>query len=153
MKEWDHLTSCSVDQVIGAFFLVRKELFTKLDGFDERFFMYYEEVDFSLRAKRNGWNSYYYNCAQAFHKGGGVSRQVKSFRLFYTLRSRIQYALKNFTLWPSVITVIVTLLIEPFARFIYALFKLSLSSLSEILKAYFLLYKWLFSKILSNYFH
>lgn len=39
-----------VDQVIGAFFLVRRSLFDRLEGFDERYFLYYEEVDFCMRA-------------------------------------------------------------------------------------------------------
>ena len=50
LKGFDHLTSCKVDLVIGAFFLVRRDLFSELGGFDERFFVYFEEVDFTLRA-------------------------------------------------------------------------------------------------------
>jgi GT2 family glycosyltransferase len=44
-----------VDQVIGAFFVVRRTVFEQLQGFDERFFVYFEEVDFSLRARRAGY--------------------------------------------------------------------------------------------------
>lgn len=40
-----------VDQVIGAFFLVRRELFVSLGGFDTQYFIYYEEVDFAARAR------------------------------------------------------------------------------------------------------
>src|SRR5262245_57433256 len=39
-----------VDQVIGAFYFVRRDLFAQLGGFDERYFIYFEEVDFALRA-------------------------------------------------------------------------------------------------------
>jgi GT2 family glycosyltransferase len=51
MTEWDHASSRAVDQVMGAFFLVRRPLWEELGGLDERFFVYYEEVDFCLRAR------------------------------------------------------------------------------------------------------
>ncbi len=47
MLEWDHGDSREVDQVMGAFFLVRRALFETLGGFDERFFVYFEEADLS----------------------------------------------------------------------------------------------------------
>jgi len=85
-----------VDQVIGAFFLVRRALFETLGGFDERFFMYFEEVDFSKRAQMRGAASVYLGAARAFHSGGYSSRQVKASRLFYSLRSRFLYGFKHF---------------------------------------------------------
>ncbi len=57
MAGWDHSTKEVVDQVIGAFFFVRRKVFEALDGFDERFYVYFEEVDLSLRAKKMGWQS------------------------------------------------------------------------------------------------
>ncbi len=86
-----------VDQVIGAFFLIRRNVFDKCEGFDERFFVYFEEVDLSLRAKQFGYNSYFLSGASAFHKGGGCSDQVKSARLFYSLRSRLQFGYKHYS--------------------------------------------------------
>jgi len=85
-----------VDQVIGAFFLIRKSVFVRCEGFDERFFVYFEEVDLALRVKKLGYSSYFFSDAAAFHKGGGCSDQIKATRLFYSLRSRILYAKKNY---------------------------------------------------------
>ena len=82
MKEWDHDYDRDVDQVIGAFFLVRSVLFEELKGFDERFFVYFEEVDVCYRARQAGWRSVYLATARAFHTGGGTSQQVKAARLF-----------------------------------------------------------------------
>jgi len=45
-----------VDQVIGAFYFVRRDLFTRLGGFDERYFLYFEEVDFAPRGGARGVN-------------------------------------------------------------------------------------------------
>ena len=144
MREWDHSSTRIVDQVIGAFFLVRRNLFFSLDGFDERFFVYFEEVDFSVRAKNNGWYSVYFSGAEAFHLGGGTSCQVKAKRSFYSIRSRIQYAFKHFSA-PSVLVVLfVTLCIEPISRSVFALSKGSIVSFIENLRAYNMLYGWFF---------
>lgn len=116
LQEFDHMTSRTVDQVIGAFFLVRHNLFQELGGFDERFFVYFEELDFSLRARQAGWTTWYLAEAVAFHKGGGVSEQVKAHRLFYSLRSRILYAFKHFSRTQAWSVVGVTLLIESVSR-------------------------------------
>ena len=94
---FDHVHSRKVDHVIGAFYLIRRSLFEMLGGFDERFFVYLEDVDLSRRAHVAGWESYYLAEAKAFHKGGGTSEQVKAQRLFYALRSRILYAFKHFS--------------------------------------------------------
>jgi hypothetical protein len=40
MREWDHRDTRPVDQVMGAFLMVRRQLFEALQGFDERFFLY-----------------------------------------------------------------------------------------------------------------
>lgn len=89
--------SRTVDQVIGAFFLIRRNVFDRCGGFDERFFVYFEEVDLSLRAKQLGYASYFLSDVAAFHKGGGCSEQVKAARLFYSLRSRVLYAQKHYS--------------------------------------------------------
>lgn len=143
MSEWDHAKTCQVDQVIGAFFLVRRNVFETLHGFDEKFFVYFEEVDFSYRAKQLGWLSVYFAEVQAFHAGGGTSRQVKAKRLFYSLRSRILYAFKHFNLGAAMVTLLATLLVEPVSRSVLAVCRRSLSSLKEIWAAYAMLFRWL----------
>jgi N-acetylglucosaminyl-diphospho-decaprenol L-rhamnosyltransferase len=90
-------TTRVVDQVIGAFFLIRRHVFEALGGFDERFFVYFEEVDLSYRAKAAGWRSMYFAGAEALHHGGLSSDQVKAARLFYTMRSRLLYADKHYS--------------------------------------------------------
>lgn len=143
MNTWDHMETREVDHVIGAFYLVRSCVFDELKGFDERFFVYLEDLDFSYRAKQKGWKSIYLADAQAFHFGGGTSNQVKASRLFYSLRSRIQYAFKHYDLFGAILVLIVTLLIEPFSRLIYSLMKFSWPSIKETLEAYVMLLHWL----------
>lgn len=142
MTEWPHHTTQRVDQVIGAFFLMRAPLFAELGGFDERFFLYYEEVDLSYRANQAGWQSVYVAHAKAFHKGGGTSNQVKALRLFYILRSRLQYSFKHFTPWGAGLVVASTLVAEPIARTLLGVARRSVADLHETWQAYAMLGRW-----------
>jgi GT2 family glycosyltransferase len=128
--------SCQVDQVIGAFFLVRRAVFELNHGFDERFFVYFEEVDFSLRARRKGYSSYYLADTFLYHKGGGSSENVRAKRLFYSLRSRIHYGFKNFSFPEAVVLLVLTLTLELVARLARAVLSVSRSKLSETINGY-----------------
>lgn len=141
MEEWGHDENREVDHVIGAFFLLRRRLFEQLNGFDERFFVYLEDLDFSLRAKESGWASYYLADARAYHKGGGTSEQVKARRLFYSLRSRILYGYKHFTLTQATLLLLSTLCFEPFTRLLFNLFQGAFKSASETISGYLMLYR------------
>ena len=143
MAEWPHDHTREVDQVIGAFFMVRRKVFQELCGFDERFFMYYEEVDFSRRAQNSGWRTVYFANAQAFHAGGGTSHQIKARRLFYSLRSRLLYAFKHFGLLGAWLVLLTTLFLEPFTRSAYALMRGSWTSIKETWSGYTMLWSWL----------
>lgn len=143
MAEWPHDTTREVDHVIGAFFLVRRALFESLGGFDERFFVYLEDLDFSLRARQAGWRTVYLADVQAFHAGGGTSNQVKARRLFYSLRSRLLYAAKHFSAGGAVLVFLATLLLEPLSRTGLALARRSWPALTETWAGYAMLWRWL----------
>lgn len=127
-----------VDQVIGAFFLIRQDVFDRCGGFDERFFVYFEEVDLSLRAKHLGYASYFLSDVTAFHKGGGCSDQVKAARLFYSLRSRLLYARKHYSTG-EFLGLILLMAIEMPLRIGRSVVRLSWGDLSNTLTAYRLL--------------
>ena len=141
MVEWSHDTTQQVNQVMGAFFLIRRSLFDSLGGFDERFFVYLEEVDLSLCAYEAGWRTIYLAEAQAFHAGGGTSRSVKAHRLFYFLRSRLLYGFKHFTLWQAWTLLGVTLLLEPASRSVFSLQRGGMQDMCNTWNAYGMLYK------------
>jgi GT2 family glycosyltransferase len=143
MREWDHMTTQLVDQVIGAFFLIRQCVFNEIQGFDEDFFVYFEEVDVSYRANQLGWSSAYLADVQAFHAGGGTSGQVKAKRLFYSLRSRILYATKHFNPFAATVVLLATLFIEPMTRSVLAVGRCSWASLKETWAAYCMLFRWI----------
>ena len=139
MMEWDHSETRVVDHVMGAFFLVRRSVFESLGGFDERFFMYLEDLDFSYKAQQAGWKSVYLATAQAYHAGGGASSQIKARRLFYSLRSRIYYSYKNFSFFSATLVTLGTIFIEPFSRLILAGLHCSLQEAGQTIEAYSLL--------------
>lgn len=141
MEEWGHSENRKVDHVIGAFFLVRRRLFSELKGFDERFFVYLEDLDFSLRAKKSGWASYYLAEARAYHKGGGTSEQVKARRLFYSLRSRILYGYKHFTPIQATLLLVSTLCFEPLIRLAFNFLRGAFKSAGETISGYLMLYR------------
>lgn len=80
MLDWDHQTARAVDWVSGAFCLVRREAWRELNGFDESFFMYMEDVDICRRAGRAGWRVVYEPAAEVTHVQG-VSTDQRAYRM------------------------------------------------------------------------
>ena len=62
-----------VDFVSGGFMMVKKQVFEKLNGFDENFFMYVEDVDFCKRAKNAGYQTYFTPETELVHVSHGSS--------------------------------------------------------------------------------
>lgn len=141
LEGWDHCDSREVDHVIGAFYLVRKEVFERLKGFDERFFVYLEDLDFSLRAKKAGFRTFYLAEAVGEHRAHGSSDQVRAARLYYSLRSRLLYGFKHFGFISAVALAFGTLFVEPLTRATLAIIKGSASTVFETAAGYALLWK------------
>ena len=139
MRDWDHQQSRRVDHVIGAFYLVRRSLFERLSGFDERYFVYLEDLDFSLRAREAGWHSYFLASARAFHRGGGTSDQVRAERLLYLLRSRLHYARRHFSPAGAAAVRLATLGVEPVVRVAAALGGGTPRQARDTIRAYWML--------------
>lgn len=139
MTDWDHKESRLVDQVMGAFMFFRKSIFEKVGYFDEQFFVYYEEVDFSKRLAALGGKSFFDADIKAIHSGEGTTSSVKAFRLFLNLRSRLQYAKKHFNLSGYLLVWISTYFIEPFTRMFFLLLKGKAREISQVFKGYKLL--------------
>lgn len=142
-EDWDHRDSRPVAHVIGAFYLVRRSLWVALSGFDERFFVYLEDLDFSIRVHAAGWQIVYLASAQAFHRGGGSSAGVKPARLCLSLHSRIRYGYKHFNWWPASLLLVGTLFLEPLIRIVRSVASGDLQTVSDTFVGYWLLWRWL----------
>jgi len=77
-RTWDNSDRpARVDWVPGAFALIRKTALDAVGGFDERFFLYYEEVDLCLRMNQAGWSIWYWPDVVIRHAGGASSKTVE----------------------------------------------------------------------------
>lgn len=70
MEGFDYAKRQETDQVMGAFFGIRRKVIDQIGLFDERFFLWFEEVDFCKRAKNAGWKVVYIPGATLIHQGG-----------------------------------------------------------------------------------
>ena len=103
LEEWNHNETKQIDHVIGAFYLIKREIFNSINGFDERYFVYFEDLDLSKRVHDSGYRTIYLSEIQAYHKGGGTSEQVKALRFFYSTRSSLIYSFKHLGIFKSII--------------------------------------------------
>ncbi len=73
------------EAISGAAMLFRRQVYEEIGGFDERFFMYGEDLDFCKRIFDKGWVVVYVSNAKIIHFGGQSSkkRRVQSLRNFY----------------------------------------------------------------------
>lgn len=65
----EHLLRREIFGVCGAACMLRRELFTDLGGYDERYFAFYEDVDLNVRARISGWRFGYVPEAAVWHVG------------------------------------------------------------------------------------
>jgi GT2 family glycosyltransferase len=77
--------TAEVDSVMGAYMLVRAEALAQAGLYDERFFMYGEDLDLAFRVKERGWKVYYHPAVEVLHHKGASSRKQseRSIREFY----------------------------------------------------------------------
>lgn len=69
-----------VDALAGAAMLVRREVWQQTQGFDERFFMYAEDIDWSYRIREAGWQCYYFPRLRVLHfKGESTQKQSRAY--------------------------------------------------------------------------
>ncbi|MBI2954150.1 MAG: glycosyltransferase family 2 protein [Chloroflexi bacterium] len=85
-----------VDWVVGACLLVRREALSKVGAFDERFFMYSEELDLCYRIKKAGWKVIYFPEAQVVHHEARSSEQNLMGRNIYFHDSKCKFFGKHY---------------------------------------------------------
>ncbi len=93
-------TTSPTDWVAGASMIIRRSVIDAIGLMDERYFMYFEEVDFCLRANRAGWPCWYVPQSRVVHLVGQASgvtdaSRAKRRRPAYWFDSRRWYFVKN----------------------------------------------------------
>ncbi|MEK7130334.1 MAG: glycosyltransferase family 2 protein [Patescibacteria group bacterium] len=77
-EDFDYAKRQEVDQVMGAFFAIRRKVIERIGLMDEKFFLWFEEVDFCKRVKTAGWKIVYAPEAEILHLGGKSFGQISS---------------------------------------------------------------------------
>ena len=83
-----------VDAISGSCMLIRKEVFERIDLFDERFFLNYEDTDLCCRAKRAGYKIFTSMKAHIWHKVS-LSFKNNSFIHYFIARNKPLFLIKN----------------------------------------------------------
>lgn len=96
MPDWRRDTVREVDIVTGCFFLLRRSLWERLGGFDPSFFMYGEEADLCLRARKLGVRGLICPEATIIHYGG-ASESVRATKMVRLFRAKAQLFRRH---WP-----------------------------------------------------
>jgi GT2 family glycosyltransferase len=98
---WRRDTVREVDAITGCFLLIRSELWRALRGFDESFFMYGEDTDLCLRARRANSRCVVCPEARVIHHGGASDR-VRPDKIVRLFRAKAQLVRKHWqpsTVW------------------------------------------------------
>ncbi|MCX6711562.1 MAG: glycosyltransferase family 2 protein [Candidatus Woesearchaeota archaeon] len=78
-----------VDSLIGGAMMMKMDVLKKIGGFNEKYILYYNEVDWCLNAKKMGFRVLHVPTARA--KKGGIEKELSSFSLYHMLRDKITF--------------------------------------------------------------
>jgi GT2 family glycosyltransferase len=96
LKEKEMSKITEQDWVTGAAMIIKKEVFVKCGGFDESFFLYYEDADICKRLKEAGLKNYFFPLSDIVHiKGENAAVQFDSVNYFNSKRSQLIYYKKH----------------------------------------------------------
>lgn len=87
-----------VDWVMGSYMFIRHDVFKKVNGFDNIFFLYYEDIDLQYRIKKLGYRIVYNGFEHISHFKRSSVRSIEGENLFYyqMTRSNLIYCYKHF---------------------------------------------------------
>lgn len=119
---FDYAKTQKVEQVMGAFFMVPQKAFERMGGFDERFFIWFEEVDFCARAPAFEYEVVYFSGAAVYHVGGASFAQLGAVKEQKMFNKSLLYYFSMHHPWPhravlkaaSVISIALAFLVSVF---------------------------------------
>jgi GT2 family glycosyltransferase len=96
MREPAGRSAFPIDWGAGACLFLRRAALADVGPFDERFFVYCEEMDWLIRAKRRGWRTLYLPTVAATHAGAGSSPGARAPSSLLLLESQHRYTRKHY---------------------------------------------------------
>lgn len=101
-QDIDYDRSQLVDQVMGAAFLIRNTVWQQIGPLDEKFWVWFEEVDYCQRVKNAGWAVVYAPSGEVIHYGGVSFNQLVGIRRTWLFtRSALRYSRKHLGWLPT----------------------------------------------------
>jgi GT2 family glycosyltransferase len=98
MPEWVGCNPRRIDWAAGACLFLRRAALADVGPFDERFFVYCEETDWLVRAKKRGWRTLFLPTVEATHASEGSSPGARTQPSLLLLESQHRYARKHYGL-------------------------------------------------------
>lgn len=95
LRWFDYDRSAEVEQPMASCLLIRRPVLEDLAGFDERFPMFYNDVDLAARMRKAGWKTVYLPQARVRHRLGASTSQVKAKMIWQNHRSLFRYLQKH----------------------------------------------------------
>lgn len=94
IDEGQHNKEHQLEIATGCAMLIPFNVMKKLDGFDSKYFMYYEDVDLCIRAKKLGYEIWYIPNAIMWHENAGSSGVGSPLQEYFQMRNRLLFAFK-----------------------------------------------------------
>jgi GT2 family glycosyltransferase len=85
------ISAREVEWITGCALLIRMAVIEQIGGLDDRFFAYYEDSEYCLRAHRLGWNVLHIPSAMVWHKISAVAREESPQVNYYMTRNRLLF--------------------------------------------------------------
>jgi GT2 family glycosyltransferase len=103
-KDFDYSRASKVDSVRGAFFMTHRKVYEKLNGLDERYFLWFEEVDFCQKIAQSGGEVWYTPIAECIdYVGKSFAQAPRGVTQKYFQNSMLKYFQKWHPLWQLVV--------------------------------------------------
>ena len=90
----DNNITLDVDSTSGACMMFKKDIYNYVKGFDESFFMYFEDTDFCIRVKDKGYRIIYYPNAKVMHYNDYIDNYDSKISYFYESFEKFIYKYK-----------------------------------------------------------
>lgn len=103
IKDWDKKNKKEVGVVPGTAFMMKKKLYDEVKGFDENFFLYFEESDLCKRIKELDYKNYIVPSAKIIHEWGRSTKKLSGLDKIFK-KSRFYYLKKHFGYIKSILT-------------------------------------------------
>src|SRR5206468_637236 len=96
LRTWPHDCARVVPWMKGAALAIRREAFEAVGGFDESFFMYFEDADLCYRLKAAGWEVHFAPVTTVVHVGGASTMQYRADMSIQLLASTVQFYQRHY---------------------------------------------------------